>query len=63
MPLVTTNSCAISALIHAPDEDKEDGHVLPVQWGVIEQKAGCLGQCAFSTAVDIKLPVEKHEYQ
>ncbi|OTA93633.1 hypothetical protein M434DRAFT_41031, partial [Hypoxylon sp. CO27-5] len=36
MSMVSTNSMAISAACHVLQEDREDGHLLPIQWGVVE---------------------------
>lgn len=52
MPLVSTNSRAISAACHPPDEDKHDGHLFPVIWGVTEIEDG-IGHCTVTTAADI----------
>lgn len=49
MPLVSTNSKAISAACHVLAEDREHGSVLPLQWGVVEIRNG-VGRCTFTTA-------------
>ncbi|KAK4186921.1 hypothetical protein QBC35DRAFT_386065, partial [Podospora australis] len=60
----STNSMAISAACHVLPEDRENGYLLPVQWGVISMSGG-VGKCAFTTApqVDIKLPEEGKKYR
>ena len=51
MPLVASNSRAISAACHVLSEDREYGFMLPIQWGVV--KVGDkVGHCAFTTAWD-----------
>lgn len=54
MPLVSTNSRAISAACHPPDRDREAGYLLPVIWGVTEINDEGIGHCTFTTAADIK---------
>ena len=49
MRMVSTNSRAISAACHVMQEDRADGHLLPVQWGVIKAEDG-VGHCSFTTA-------------
>ncbi|KEY73995.1 hypothetical protein S7711_02589 [Stachybotrys chartarum IBT 7711] len=49
MRLVATNSKAIAAACHVLEEDKSDGHMFPVQWGVVSMHRG-EGHCAFTTA-------------
>jgi hypothetical protein len=62
MPLVSTNSLAISAACHALREDRDgEGHLLPMQWGVVAMKNG-VGHCTFSTVHDNEQPDEKHTY-
>ena len=62
MPLVSTSSFAISAACHAVQEDKDnDGHLLPMQWGVVAMKDG-VGHCTFSTAHDNEQPDTNHLY-
>ncbi|KAK2046773.1 hypothetical protein LZ31DRAFT_461910, partial [Colletotrichum somersetense] len=57
MRMVSTNSLAISAACHVLPEDRENGYLLPVQWGVVEMKGG-VGKCAMTTAAaeTIRLP-------
>lgn len=57
MPMVSTNSLAISAACHVLQKDQDGGYLLPVQWGVLSMTGG-VGKCAFTTAaVDtVKLP-------
>jgi hypothetical protein len=50
MSMVSTNSMAISAACHALPEDREFGHHLPLQWGVVEIGEDGIGHCAFTTA-------------
>lgn len=49
MPMVSTNSRAISAACHVMQEDRNHGYLMPVQWGVVEIKDG-VGKVAFTTA-------------
>ncbi|KAI1775604.1 hypothetical protein F4818DRAFT_457822 [Hypoxylon cercidicola] len=58
MSMVCTNSMAISAACHVLEEDREDGYLLPVQWGVVEIKDG-IGKCSFTTAPSntLRMPV------
>ena len=49
MRMVATNSRAISAACHVLEEDREDGYLLPVQWGVVSMSKG-VGKCTFTTA-------------
>lgn len=62
MPLVSTNSFAISASCHALEEDKTDGHLMPVQWGVVEIQNG-IGHCTFTTAYDDMQPNDEDKYK
>ncbi|KAK0670153.1 hypothetical protein QBC41DRAFT_273392 [Cercophora samala] len=64
MRMVSTNSRAISAACHVLLEDREDGYLLPVQWGVVAMSGG-VGKCAFTTAPeeDIKMPEEGRLYK
>lgn len=64
MSMVSTNSMAISTACHVLDEDREDGFLLPVQWGVVEMKDGT-GKCSFTTAPShqIKMPEVGLKYQ
>ncbi|KAI1178695.1 hypothetical protein F4777DRAFT_536397 [Nemania sp. FL0916] len=50
MSMVSTNSLAISATCHSLSDDREYGHELPVQWGVVEVGEDGVGHCAFTTA-------------
>ena len=50
MSMVSTNSMAISAACHSLPEDREFGHQLPLQWGVVEVNQEGIGHCAFTTA-------------
>ncbi|KAI3331160.1 hypothetical protein F4824DRAFT_476281 [Ustulina deusta] len=50
MSMVSTNSMAISAACHSLSEDREFGHQLPLQWGVVEIGEEGIGHCAFTTA-------------
>ncbi|KAI0966578.1 hypothetical protein F4678DRAFT_475868 [Xylaria arbuscula] len=50
MSIVSTNSRAISAACHSLSEDREHGHLLPLQWGVVEIGEEGIGHCAFTTA-------------
>ncbi|KAI1334924.1 hypothetical protein F5Y15DRAFT_409374 [Xylariaceae sp. FL0016] len=61
MRLVATNSRAISAACHVLREDIADGHLLPVQWGLVEVTDG-VGKCAFTTAAHVHQPTEGHRY-
>lgn len=54
MPLVASNSRAISAACHVPPEDTKNGHLLPVQWGVVKVDDNKVGHCAFTTAWDVR---------
>ncbi|KAI1408787.1 hypothetical protein F5Y13DRAFT_204536 [Hypoxylon sp. FL1857] len=64
MSMASTNSMAISAACHVLQEDREDGYLLPVQWGVVEIKDG-VGKCAFTTAPAnrIKMPEAELKYK
>ncbi|GAW21844.1 hypothetical protein ANO14919_113700 [Xylariales sp. No.14919] len=50
MSLISTNSMAISAACHSLPEDRQWGHLLPLQWGVVEIGEDGIGHCAFTTA-------------
>ncbi|KAI3323509.1 hypothetical protein HD806DRAFT_535336 [Xylariaceae sp. AK1471] len=65
MRMVSTNSLAISAACHVPDNDQVHGYQLPVRWGVVEIDDKGVGHCAFTTAPDeeMKYPVENSKYQ
>lgn len=52
MPLVASNSRAISAACHVLSGDKENGYMLPVRWGVVKVEKR-VGHCAFTTAWDV----------
>ncbi|KAL8685755.1 MAG: hypothetical protein Q9218_007560 [Villophora microphyllina] len=54
MPLVGSNSAAISAACHAPKDDV-DASVLPVMWGAVEME-GKIGHCCF-TSYEVTPPV------
>ncbi|KAK4169634.1 hypothetical protein QBC43DRAFT_295414 [Cladorrhinum sp. PSN259] len=64
MRMVGTNSLAIAAACHVLPEDREDGYLLPVQWGVVSMQNG-VGKCAFTTAPEgeIRLPREGVRYR
>ncbi|OHE92057.1 hypothetical protein CORC01_12638 [Colletotrichum orchidophilum] len=57
MPMVSTNSLAISAACHVLEKDRDGGYLLPVQWGVLKMTGG-VGKCAFTTAAadTVKVP-------
>ncbi|KAI1090603.1 hypothetical protein F5B19DRAFT_462160 [Rostrohypoxylon terebratum] len=63
MSMASTNSMVISAACHVLEEDQEDGHLLPVQWGVVEINGG-VGKCAFTTAPSdmMKMPEASLKY-
>lgn len=56
MPLMSTNSAAISAACHPPADDI-DAYLLPVQWGVISSEDSMIGECSFTTSKDVQAPV------
>lgn len=60
MPLVASNSRAISAACHTLSEDRENGYLLPVQWGVVKIDKR-VGHCAFTTAYDLLSPKDAHD--
>ena len=64
MRMVSTNSRAISAACHALEEDRQNGYLLPLQWGVVESKDG-VGKCTFTTAPEqeMRKPVEGMLYR
>ncbi|RDA89814.1 hypothetical protein CP533_0873 [Ophiocordyceps camponoti-saundersi (nom. inval.)] len=64
MRMVGTNSRAIGAACHVLAEDRDEGYLLPVQWGVVEQTGG-VGRCAFTTAPvdEVREPVEGMVYR
>ena len=56
LPIVSTNSAAISAATHSPSEDR-DASLLPVKWGVVETASHSnSGHCCLTTANDVKPP-------
>jgi hypothetical protein len=61
MPLVSTNSRAISAACRVLPEDRTDGYLLPVQWGVVQIKGG-VGHAAFTTAHVMKTVEANRKY-
>ena len=71
--MVATNSLAISAACHALEDDKANGYMMPVTWGVVEVKDGsdpltsnetrAIGRCSVTTAADIRNPKEGMYYQ
>ncbi len=61
VPLMSTCCAAISAACHPPSGDT-DAHLLPVEWGVVSSEDG-VGHCSFTTARDIKYPVEGGVYK
>lgn len=56
IPLMSTNSAAISAACHPPADDI-DAYLLPVQWGVISSEDSMIGECSFTTSKDVQAPV------
>lgn len=64
MRMVGTNSRAISAACHVLEEDRAEGFLLPVQWGVVLQSGG-VGRCALTTAAvdEVREPREGMEYR
>jgi hypothetical protein len=61
MPLFSTNSLAISAACHPPDEDKAGGYLMLVIWGVTEIDSNRVGHCTVTTAVDMQTLNEAQE--
>lgn len=55
MPLASTCSAAISAACHRPDADRE-AHLLPVQWGVVNQDELGRECCSFTTSRTVVPP-------
>lgn len=57
MPLAFSCSAAISAACHRPEADKE-AHLLPVQWGVVEETTNDRNTkyCSFTTSRDVIAP-------
>ncbi|KAI0475261.1 hypothetical protein GGR56DRAFT_645310 [Xylariaceae sp. FL0804] len=62
MRMVATNSRAISAACHVLAEDKANGYLLPVKWGVVEINEG-IGKCAFTTAGELRNPEPGKQYR
>lgn len=66
MPLASTCSAAISAACHQPLPDDQEAYMFPVQWGVVGVDRNAdgvrVGHCCFSTARDVKGPVEGDVY-
>jgi hypothetical protein len=64
MRMVATNSRAISAACHVLEEDRANGYLMPLQWGVVERSGG-VGKCAFTTApeLEISVPMEGRRYR
>jgi hypothetical protein len=60
MPLVKSNSAAISAACHPRANEDADAALQPLQWGVVPTE-GMLGHCCFSTN-HVLLPEEGKEY-
>ena len=60
LPMVGTNSAAISAASHRPIED-DDAHLLPVLWGVVCAKDG-IKHCCLTTACDVAEPIQGEKY-
>lgn len=56
IPLMSTNSAAISDACHPPADDI-DAYLLPVQWGVISSEDSMIGECSFTTSKDVQAPV------
>ena len=61
MPLASTCSAAISAACHRPHADNE-AHLLPVQWGVIDQDESGRDRCSFTTFREVALPTPGMDY-
>ncbi|KAF7502331.1 hypothetical protein GJ744_006019 [Endocarpon pusillum] len=55
MPLVSTCSAAISANCHRPEGDI-DAHLLPVQWGVIQEDDDGCQLCSLTTLRTVSAP-------
>ena len=60
MPLVASNSRAISAACHVLSEDTQSGYLLPVQWGVVKVDER-IGHCTFTTAWDVLNREDAHK--
>lgn len=52
MPIVGTNSRAISAACHVLPRDVEEGYLKPLRWGVLSIDENGIGHCSFTTAPD-----------
>lgn len=52
MPIVSTNSLAISAACHALPGDVQEGYLRPLRWGVVRIDEHGVGHCSFTTAQD-----------
>lgn len=52
MPIVGTNSRAISAACHVLPEDVEKGHLEPLRWGVLSYDGEGVGHCALTARPD-----------
>lgn len=62
IPLMVTNSAAISAACHPPADDI-DAHLLPVQWGVVSSNENnSIGRCSFTTSRDVQAPARGSLY-
>lgn len=62
LPVVSTNSAAISAAAHKAPGDG-DAALLPVQWGVVDPaKLGKPGHCCLTTACDVEEPEDGEMY-
>lgn len=61
VPLASSNSFAISAACHRPDEDT-DAAVKPVMWGEVQTGSDSeVGHCSF-TSLEVTAPVERRMY-
>lgn len=61
VPLASSNSFAISAACHRPDEDT-DAAVKPVMWGEVQTGSDSeVGHCSF-TSLEVTAPVEGRMY-
>ena len=61
MPLASTCSAAISAACHQPHADNE-AHLLPVQWGIIDQDESGRDRCSFTTFRNVARPTPGMDY-
>lgn len=57
MPLAASCSVAISAACHPPDEDRF-AHLMPVQWGIINEDEDHVKTCSFTTSRYVRAPKE-----